>query len=146
MGDSIDENRDNVLQIMELLQFPLDLPGIELKVVADFKMLVILVGLNSCGARHPCIFCEVWHFSILRISDKLIFFARALEERWSRESGHIPRRGVDGDRDNLELLPVVSNTTMSGGAPVMIQMIARIISPIDGFPSKCSLLHLTTLH
>ena len=59
MGDDILENRDNILKIMELLQFPVEVPGVELKVVADFKMLVLLLGINSCGARHNCVFCEV---------------------------------------------------------------------------------------
>ena len=36
------ENRDNIMKIMEMLQFPIEIPGVELKVVADLKMLVLL--------------------------------------------------------------------------------------------------------
>ena len=59
MGDEIPENRENVMKIMNRLQFPIDIPGFEVKIVADIKLLVILLGLNTCGGVHNCVFCEV---------------------------------------------------------------------------------------
>ena len=59
-GDSIDENRENVEIIFNLLQFPLQFnEDIEFKIVADFKLLSFIVGLHQGNSRYCCPYCQV---------------------------------------------------------------------------------------
>ena len=57
MGEGILENRFNLLKIIERLGFPLQMPGLEVRVCADLKLSTILTGIHSCTARHNCIYC-----------------------------------------------------------------------------------------
>ena len=53
------ENRENVMKLLDLLNFPLQLDGVNIKMVADIKLLNVLIGIHGTGCRYNCPFCEV---------------------------------------------------------------------------------------
>ena len=60
-------------KLLELLQFPLQLEGVEIKVVVDIKLLVVLIGLHGTSCRYNCPYCEVYLSSYIIIPIKLSF-------------------------------------------------------------------------
>ena len=59
MGQGIVENQYNVFKILELLGFPMEIDGIDIKVTAvDLKLSAILTGIQSCNSCHSCIYCQ----------------------------------------------------------------------------------------
>ena len=64
-ADKIEENRANVETILNLLGFPLKFDeDVELKLVADFKLLSYIVGLQHVSSRHCCPYCQVCNLLI----------------------------------------------------------------------------------
>ena len=63
----IPENRENMEKLLELLQFPLQLEGVTVKVVVDIKLMVVLMGIHGTGARYNCPWCEVRYLFIFFI-------------------------------------------------------------------------------
>ena len=101
MADGVVENRNNVFKILgEILGFPLQIDGFEIKVSADLKLSCILTGLHACNARHGCIYCEGykspndtsgrWVGGEHRTNKNCV----ANFEKWMRETG--------GDEDRLK--------------------------------------------
>ena len=60
-------------KLLQLLQFPLHLEGVEIKVVVDIKLLVVLIGLHGTSCRYNCPYCEVYLSSYIIIPIKLSF-------------------------------------------------------------------------
>ena len=58
-GDGVEENRANIEKVLCLLQFPIKIDGVIIKVASDLKLASMLVGLNGTQCRHCCIFCQV---------------------------------------------------------------------------------------
>ena len=61
-GDYVEELRTNLEKILFLLQFPIQVDGVTVKIAADLKLSSMLVGLNGNQCRHCCIYCEVNFF------------------------------------------------------------------------------------
>ena len=57
MVDNVPETYENLVLIFEALQFPLDFGDV--KIVADLKLLHLLLGLHGCKSIHACPYCEV---------------------------------------------------------------------------------------
>ena len=66
-ADQIEESQENVEIILNLSGFPLEfVEDIELKIVADFKLLSFIVGLHNVNSRHCCPYCQVCNLLIYK--------------------------------------------------------------------------------
>ena len=79
-GDGVEESRTNIEKVLCLLQFPIKIDGVIIKIAADLKLTSMLVGLNGTQCRHCCIFCQVVY--IFTFCDKIWSICHKLKTCW----------------------------------------------------------------
>lgn len=92
------EEYDTMKEIIELIRYN----EFNFKIVADFKVLQILMGMQSCSSKYSCFLCE-WDSR-----DKNQHWKR---DKWPMRTGYIPGvKNVKGKalvaRDNIILPPL----------------------------------------